>query len=116
MLFCMINECVRSRGFFLNGRYLDFKLCDLGFKTLPLCGVIGVQILEILVADLAVHVVLIELFDDPQKQLESDGTLFILKTVEDDGGEEILVTIDDDDELARVSKVFEETFEDLILD
>ncbi len=63
-----------------------------------------------------VYVGLIELFDDPQKQLESDGTLFILKTVEDDGGEEILVTIDDEEELSRVSKVFEETFEDLILD
>ncbi len=66
--------------------------------------------------DGTVYVGLIELFDDPQKQLESDGTLFILKTVEDDAGEEILVTIDDDDELSRVSKVFEDTFEDLILD
>ena len=66
--------------------------------------------------DGTVYVGLIELFDDPQKQLESDGTLFILKTVEDDAGEEILVTIDDADELSRVSKVFEDTFEDLILD
>lgn len=65
--------------------------------------------------DGTVYVGLIEVFDDPQKQLESDGTLFILKTVEDDAGEEILVTIDDE-ELARVSKVFEETFEDLVLD
>lgn len=66
--------------------------------------------------DGTIYVGLIELFDDPKKQIESDGTLFILKTVEDDGGEEILVTIDDEDELKRVSKVFEETFEDLILD
>ena len=65
--------------------------------------------------DGTVYVGLIEVFDDPQKQLESDGTLFILKTVEDDAGEEILVTIDDE-ELARVSKVFEENFEDLVLD
>ena len=65
--------------------------------------------------DGTVYVGLIEIFDDPQKQLESDGTLFILKTVEDDAGEEILVTIDDD-ELERVSKVFEENYEDLILD
>lgn len=62
-----------------------------------------------------VYVGLIEVFDDPKKQIESDGTLFILKTVEDDSGEEILVTIDDD-ELEKVSKVFEETYEDLILD
>lgn len=66
--------------------------------------------------DGTIYVGLIELFDDPQKQLESDGTLFILKTVEDDAGEDILVTIDDEDELDRVSKVFEETFDDLILD
>lgn len=65
--------------------------------------------------DGTVYVGLIEIFDDPQKQLESDGTLFILKTVEDDAGEEILVTIDDD-ELEKVSKVFEETYDDLILD
>lgn len=65
--------------------------------------------------DGTVYVGLIEVFDDPQKQLESDGTLFILKTVEDDAGEEILVTIDDE-ELARVSKVFEENDEDLVLD
>ncbi len=63
-----------------------------------------------------VYVGLIEQFDDPQKQLESDGTLFILKTVEDDAGEEILVTIDDEEELRRVSKAFEDSFEDLILD
>lgn len=66
--------------------------------------------------DGTIYVGLIELFDDPKKQLESDGTLFILKTIEGDAGEEILVTIDDDDELNRVSRVFEETFEDLILD
>lgn len=65
--------------------------------------------------DGTVYVGLIEIFDDPKKQLESDGTLFILKTVEDDAGEEILVTIDDE-ELARVSKVFEENDEDLVLD
>ncbi len=65
--------------------------------------------------DGTVYVGLIEVFDNPQKQLESDGTLFILKTVEDDAGEEILVTIDDE-ELERVSKVFEENYEDLILD
>lgn len=65
--------------------------------------------------DGTVYVGLIEIFDDPQKQLESDGTLFILKTVEDDSGEDIFVTIDDD-ELERVSRVFEETFEDLTLD
>lgn len=65
--------------------------------------------------DGTVYVGLVEIFDDPQKQLDSDGTLIILKTVEDDAGEDIFVTIDDD-ELEKVSRVFEETFEDLQLD
>ncbi len=57
---------------------------------------------------------LIELFDDPQKMLESDGQLVIMKTVEDNSGEVILVTLDSNDELARVAgemeKILEEKF------
>ncbi len=53
------------------------------------------------------YVGLIEQFDDPQAQLESDGQLFILKVIEDDNGEEVLVTIDND-ELEKVVPVFEE--------
>ena len=66
--------------------------------------------------DGTIYVGLTELFDDPEKQLLSNANLIILKTVEDDGGEEIFVTIDDDDELKRVVKVFEDTFDDIVLD
>ena len=66
--------------------------------------------------DGTVYVGLIEITDDPNAKLMNNGTLFLLKTVEDDGGEEILVTIDDEDELKRVIALFEEEYEDLIVD
>ncbi len=53
------------------------------------------------------YVGLIEQFDDPKAQLESDGQLVVLKAIEDDNGEELLVTIDND-ELASVLPAFEE--------
>lgn len=53
------------------------------------------------------YVGLVEQFDDPQAQLESDGRMVVLKAIEDDNGEELLVTIDDE-ELAKVLPAFEE--------
>ena len=53
------------------------------------------------------YVGLIEQFDDPKLQLESDGQIIILKAIEDDNGEELLVTIEND-ELAEVLPAFEE--------
>ena len=53
------------------------------------------------------YVGLVEQFDDPQAQLESDGQLVVLKAIEDDSGEEIFVTIDSE-ELAKVLPLLEE--------
>lgn len=53
------------------------------------------------------YVGLVERFDDPAMQLQSDGQMVILKAIEDDNGEELLVTIDDE-ELRAVVPVFEE--------
>ncbi len=53
------------------------------------------------------YVGLVEQFDDPQAQLDSDGRMIVLKAIEDDNGEELLVTIDDE-ELAAVLPAFEE--------
>ena len=50
---------------------------------------------------------LVEQFEDPQDQLDSDGRMIVLKAIEDDNGEELLVTIDDA-ELAAVLPDFEE--------
>ena len=53
------------------------------------------------------YVGLVEQFEDPAAQLESDGRMIVLKAIEDDNGEELLVTIDDE-ELANVLPAFEE--------
>ena len=53
------------------------------------------------------YVGLVEHFEDPAKQLESDGQMVVLKAIEDDNGEELLVTIDDA-ELMEVLPSFEE--------
>lgn len=53
------------------------------------------------------YVGLVEQFDDPQAQLESDGQLVVLKAIEDDNGEEVLVTIETE-ELAKVLPLLEE--------
>ena len=58
------------------------------------------------------YVGLIEVFEDPAMQLQSDGQLVILKVIEDDAGEEVLVTIDNDEELTRAVKAFEKELEE----
>ncbi len=50
---------------------------------------------------------LVEVFDDPQKMLESDAQLVVMKQVEDAAGEVVLVTLDSNEELAKVVKEFE---------
>ena len=58
------------------------------------------------------YVGMVELFDDPQKMVESDGQLVIMKTVEDNSGEIILVTLDSNEELVRVAKEMEKILEE----
>lgn len=58
------------------------------------------------------YVGLVELFDDPQKMIESDAQLIIMKQVEDNGGELTLVTLDSNEELERVVKEFEAVLEE----
>lgn len=50
--------------------------------------------------------------DDPVAYLNSDGSLVILKVIEEDG-EELLATIDDDDEYDRISDIFMSRLSDL---
>ena len=61
------------------------------------------------------YVGMIEIFDDPQKMIESDAQLVIMKQVEDNGGDVILVTLDSNAELEKVvrelEKVLEEEYE-----
>ena len=50
---------------------------------------------------------LVEQFDDPVEQLQSDGQLMVLKAIEDDDGEEAYVVIERD-ELVKVLPLLEE--------
>lgn len=58
------------------------------------------------------YVGLVEIFDDPQKMLESDAQLIIMKQVEDNTGEMILVTLDSNEELEKVVREFEAVLEE----
>lgn len=51
-------------------------------------------------------------FDDPEKLLEYDGEVVILKS-EFDGDDEMMVTIEDDDEYERVGNVFLERLREM---
>jgi len=55
---------------------------------------------------------LTEIFDDPQKMIESDAQLIIMKQVEDSSGELTLVTLDSNAELERVVHEFEKVLEE----
>lgn len=50
---------------------------------------------------------LVEQFEDPVEQLQSDGQLMVLKAIEDDDGEEAYVVIERD-ELVKVLPLLEE--------
>ena len=58
------------------------------------------------------YVGMIEIFDDPQKMIESDAQLVIMKQVEDNGGDVILVTLDSNAELEKVVREFEKVLEE----
>ena len=49
---------------------------------------------------------------DPEKMLEEDAQVVIMRTVEENG-EEFLDIVDDDEELAAVSEVFASRLEEL---
>lgn len=55
---------------------------------------------------------MIELFEDPQKMIESDAQLVIMKSVEDNSGETVLVTLDSNEELEKVVREFEKVLEE----
>ncbi len=58
------------------------------------------------------YVGLVELFDDPQKMIESDAQLIIMKQVEDNAGDITLVTLDSNEELEKVVREFETILEE----
>ena len=73
------------------------------------------EVLAAVEVDGETYLGLTEIFDDPQKMIESDAQLIIMKQVEDSSGEITLVTLDSNEELERVvreiEKVLEEEYE-----
>ncbi len=63
------------------------------------------EMLDTMEVDGKQYYALIPVYDDPEKQLESDGELVVLTSEEVDG-EEMLASIDDDEEYERIGNMF----------
>ena len=91
-------------------------MADYGNDILALTDDLGNELqFEVLAAvelDGETYLCLTELFDDPQKMIESDAQLIIMKQVEDSSGEITLVTLDSNEELERVVREFEKVLEE----
>lgn len=70
------------------------------------------EILASVEVDGETYVGMVEVFDDPQKMLESDAQLVIMKQVEDNAGDIVLVTLDSNEELQKVVVEFEKILEE----
>jgi len=70
------------------------------------------ELVDTLERDGESYVALIPDFDYPEDALQDDGSLVIMKIVEEDG-EEILELIEDDDEFDEISEIFMERLSDL---
>lgn len=58
------------------------------------------------------YVALVPYYSDPEKLIESDGELVILKTAEDENGEQLFSVIEDDKEFSAVADRFRDALED----
>ena len=71
-----------------------------------------VDILDEIDNDDGVFYALLPTFDDPQSELESEGTYYIFEVIEEDG-EEQLAEVEDDELLDKLAAIFESRFEEL---
>ena len=69
------------------------------------------EILDEIDNDDGVFYALLPTFDDPQSELESEGTYYIFEVIEEDG-EEQLAEVEDDELWNRLADVFEERYAD----
>ncbi len=69
------------------------------------------EILDAIETDEARYLALLPTFNDPQKLLEADGELVIVKVGEEDG-EEYFYEIEDDDEYETIADAFVDRLED----
>lgn len=69
------------------------------------------EVLDRIETDEARYVALLPVYDDPQKMLDDNGELVILK-VEEEDGEEYFVDIEDDDEYNMIVDAFTDRLQD----
>ena len=73
------------------------------------------EILDEIDNDDGVFYALLPTFDDPQSELESEGTYYIFEVIEEDG-EEQLAEVENDELLDKLAAIFESRFEELYED
>ena len=73
------------------------------------------EILDEIDNDDGVFYALLPTFDDPQSELESEGTYYIFEVIEEDR-EEQLAEVEDDELLDKLAAIFESRFEELYED
>ena len=73
------------------------------------------EMLDMMEVDGKQYFAMMPIYEDPQKQLESDGELVVL-TFETVDGEEYLSSIDDDDEYERIGNLFIERLNEMFED
>ena len=67
------------------------------------------EILDVIENDEGCFYALLPTFEDPQQEVESEGTYYIFEVIEEDG-EEQLQEVDDDALLDKLAEIFEERF------
>lgn len=70
------------------------------------------ELVDTLERDGVSYVALITVSEEPEELLQEDGSLVIMKVIEEDS-EEILELIEDDDEFEIISEIFMERLSDL---
>lgn len=70
------------------------------------------EILDIIENDEGCFYALLPTFEDPQDQVESDGSYYIFQAFEEDG-EQQLAEVEDEDLLDRLAEEFEKHFDEM---
>ena len=73
------------------------------------------EILDVIDNDDGCFYALLPTFEDPQEQLESEGTYYIFEAIDEDG-EQQLAEVEDEDLLDRLASIFESHFEEFYED
>ncbi len=74
------------------------------------------ELLDVMELDGERYFALMPYYDDPEKMLDDDGELIVLKSQMDENDEELMISIDDEEEYQRVGNLFIEKLNDLFED